>query len=322
MSNRRLHDWQPATVVKNMVVADGVRRLVLDLPGRPVAPPGSHLDVLVPLPAGEVVRSYSVVDDGRCPGRLSIGVRLDPNSRGGSSYIHLLRPGHELTTSQPVQTFDLTWGRPHYMLLAGGIGITPLVGMARRLRNWGADYQLVFVGRSRATMPFVDDLLADHPGRVALHPSDEDGRMNIDALIRQLPAETELYVCGPMGMLVTAQRSWTAQDRPLSRLRFETFGSSGAAPAAAFRVQVPRLGVETLVPADMTLLEALDSSGAEVMSDCLRGECGLCVVEVLDHDQDLDHRDVFLSERQRALGDKLCACVSRCVGGTLTIDIP
>lgn len=322
MSNRRLHDWQRATVVDNIPVAEGVRRVVLDLPGRPVAAPGSHLDVLLPLPAGEVVRSYSVVDDGRCPGRLSIGVRLDAINRGGSSYIHRLRPGDALTASQPVQTFDLTWGRPQYTLLAGGIGITPLVGMARRLRSWGAEYELVYVGRSRSTMPFVENLLADHPGRVRLHLSDERGRMDIDSFVQQLPIQTELYVCGPMGMLVAAQRSWASHDRPADRLRFETFGSSGTAPAVPFRVRVPRLGLETLVSADMTLLDALEASGAEVMSDCMRGECGLCVVEVLDHDQDLDHRDVFLSERQRALGDKLCACVSRCLAGTLTINIP
>ncbi len=322
MSNRELHDWQRAVVTESRPVARGVRRIVLDLPGRPAARPGSHLDVLLPLASGEVVRSYSVVDDGRFPDHLSLGVRLDPNSSGGSAHMHLLRPGDEVITSAPVQTFDLSWGRPRYTLLAGGIGITPLVGMARRLRAVGADYRLVYVGRTREAMPFVDDLLADHAGRVQLHVGSEQGRIDIDALIRELPADTEFYVCGPIEMLAAAKRCWAADGRRADRLRFETFGSGGTRASVAFRVVVPRLGVDEVVPADRTLLDVLDRAGAEVMSDCLRGECGLCLVNVIDHQQEIDHRDVFLSDRQQAEGDRLCACVSRCRGGTLTIDVP
>lgn len=322
MSNRKLHDWQRAVVVDSVPVADCVRRIVLDLPGRPSAPPGSHLDVLLPLPAGEVVRSYSVVDDGRLAPHLSIGVRLDRNSRGGSVYMHGLTPGAEISVSQPVQTFELSWGWPRYVLLAGGIGVTPMVSMARRLKRWGADYQLLYAGRTRGDMPFVADLVEDHPGRVRLHIADEQDRLDIDAMVKGFSADTELYVCGPRGMLLAVQQAWGEHDRPVNRLRFETFGSSGTASAAPFSVVVPRLGVRTEVSADMTLLDALEAAGVEVMSDCKRGECGLCTVTVLDHDHQLDHRDVFFSDRQRAMGDSLCSCVSRCTSGTLTIDVP
>jgi len=322
MSNRQLHDWQHSVVAESMLVAEGVRRIVLDLPGCPVAALGSHLDVLLPLASGEVVRSYSVIEDGRFPDHISLGVRLDPNSSGGSTHMHLLRPGDDLITSQPVQTFDLTWGLPRYTLLAGGIGITPLVGMARRLRALKADYQLIYVGRTREAMPFVDGLLADHAERVRVHVGAEQGRIDVDALIRGLSADTELYVCGPIEMLMAAKRSWAADGRRVDRLRFETFGSGATRSSVAFRVLVPRLGVDTVVPADKTLLDVLDSAGAEVISDCLRGECGLCLVNLLDHEQEIDHRNVFLSERQQADGDQLCACVSRSLGGTLTIDVP
>jgi vanillate O-demethylase ferredoxin subunit len=236
--------------------------------------------------------------------------------------MHRLQPGDELTVSQPVQTFELTWGRPGYVLLAGGIGITPLVGMARRLRHWGADYQLIYAARSRAEMAFAHELQQDHPGRVRLTSDDTDGRLDLDDLVTGLPVDHELYVCGPMPMLHAARRAWAATGRPPGRLRFETFGSSGTTPAAPFVVRVPDAGVEAHVPADRTALDVLAEAGIEVMSDCLRGECGLCLVDVLDTEGPLDHRDVFLSDRQRATNAQMCLCVSRSAGGVVTLHVP
>ena len=127
-------------------------------------------------------------------------------------------------------------------------------------------------------------------------------------------------MCGPIGLLEAAQAAWRAGGRPPGRLRYETFGSSGRCPAEDFTVHVPRLGKQVLVPRGATMLDALEAAGVGVLWDCRRGECGLCAVEVLAVEGAIDHRDVFLSARQRGEGRKMCACVSRVAGGSVTID--
>ena len=323
MSHRRAPAWGRAVVVSTTPVAQNIRHILLDVPGCPPAPPGAHLDVLVPTADGtRFVRSYSVVDNGRTGRAIGIAVRLDPRSRGGSAYMHGLRTGDTLTVSQAVQDFELTPGRPGYALLAGGIGITPMIGMARALAQRGADYQLVYAGRSRAGMAFLEQLDADHASRLRAVVDDEDGPLDCAKFVADLPTGTELYVCGPPAMLAAVQGEWQEAGRPPSLLRFETFGSGGALPTLPFDVWAPRTGIRTTVPADRSALQALEEAGAEVMADCLRGECGLCVVPVLAATGPVDHRDVFLSPRQKALGEEICLCVSRLAGDTLTIDLP
>ena len=139
------------------------------------------------------------------------------------------------------------------------------------------------------------------------------------AEIAQLPAGAQLYTCGPVPMLEAVKRAWSDAGRPLPDLRFETFGSSGRLPTQAFRLRVPRHGLEIEVPANTTLLEALEAAGVQTLWDCRRGECGLCAMDVLAIDGEIDHRDVFLSEHEKQANGRICACVSRAVG-TLAID--
>ncbi|WP_207482819.1 2Fe-2S iron-sulfur cluster-binding protein, partial [Arenibaculum pallidiluteum] len=130
----------------------------------------------------------------------------------------------------------------------------------------------------------------------------------------------ELYVCGPIGLLEAARRAWQDSGRPVDGLRFETFGSSGRHAAEAFRVCIPRLGREVEVPRNQSMLEALEAAGVEMIYDCRRGECGLCAVRILEVEGEIDHRDVFFSERQKAANQHMCTCVSRAVRGAVTID--
>lgn len=320
MPNRSVHDWRDVHVHASLPVTARVRRIVLDMPPAG-ASVGSHLDFLIPVGTGTVIRSYSVVADGRFPGRLSVAVQLARHSRGGSAWMHELRPGDVVTASQPLQTFPLTPGRPHYLLLAGGIGITPLIGMARLLHERGSDFRLVYTGRELADMAFARQLLTDHPGRVEIVHSARR-RLDVARLVRDAEPGTELYVCGPLSLLDAARQAWRAAVRPARSLRFETFGSGGLLENQTFTVRVPRLGLTTEVADDQSVVEVLEAAGAEVMYDCLRGECGLCAVPVLACDGDLDHRDVFLSDRQKHTGDQLCLCVSRVAGGGVTIDLP
>jgi len=328
--------WTTATVVDTTPVADGIRRIVLEpASAGPPAPPGSHLDVGVYVNGGADLRSYSVVGMGPYGNTYVLGVQLARQSRGGSAYMHSLRRGAQIPVTQPLQNFPLAYGRPRYLLLAGGIGITALVAMGRDLKDRGADYRFVYGARSRHLMAFVDELATDHGDRLELRIDDEGGRLDVDELIAGLAPDTELYVCGPIPMLDAVRRGWAQAGRPPSSLRFETFGSSGRFAPEPFRVRIPRLGYDVMVPHDVSLLEALENAGADMMFDCRRGECGLCEVRVMDVHGVIDHRDVFFSDAQHQRGDRMCTCVSRVVsartGGAsgadghdpvLTIDIP
>lgn len=309
--------WQRARVVQVADAAEGVRRIVLE-PERPKhAAPGSHIDVEMGDGARRV-RSYSVVrseDGGR---RLILSVRLSPTSSGGSAAMHRLRSGDELTVTCPLQNFPLAVGATRYVLVAGGIGITALVAMASALRRRGADYTLVFAGRTRPVMAYLDDLVAEHGERVRIHIDDEDTPLAVDGLvaeIRRTPAaaSTELYMCGPIGLMNAISRSWAVHDLPATNLRFETFGSSGGYPAQEFVVRLPQLNRKITVPPDTSILDALEAAGVETLSDCRKGECGLCLAKVVEATGTIDHRDVFLSEPQKERSSRLCLCVSRAV---------
>ncbi|GAA4544060.1 PDR/VanB family oxidoreductase [Streptomyces collinus] len=310
-----------AVVVTRIELVPDIVELVLH-PARAVrpVPPGSHIDITVPLPGGPEPRSYSLVDQGHDDGLLRIAVRLQQDGGGGSRWMHDLRPGSEITFAGPIDEFPLSPGRLPSVLLAGGIGITPIVGLAHALRTRGADYRLVYAGRSRDRMAFAGDLEREHPGRITVVEDGHGTFVDPDEVVASVPEGGVLYVCGPIGLLTAVRAAWERAARPPGALRFETFGTSGAVPAEAFRVEVPARGLSFDVPVGTSLLDALEAAGVEMMYDCRRGECGLCRVVILDVAGTVDHRDVFLSERQREEGRAMCTCVSRVAGASLTID--
>src|SRR3954470_5982066 len=330
--------WSRARVVDVCEVAQYVRQVVLapermDAP----APPGSHIDIGVYVNGRADVRSYSVVGSGAYGNEIVLGVQLARQSRGGAAFIHQLRRGQEVQITQPLQNFPLNYGRPGYVLAAGGIGITALVAMGKALKARGADYRFVYGARSRSLMAFVDELVAEHGDRMELRIDDEGGGLDVGELVASVPPGGELYVCGPTPMLDAIKAAWARAGRRPAELRFETFGSSGRFAPEAFRVRIPRLGLETTVPHDVSMLEALEACGADMMYDCRRGECGLCQVKVVGVEGVIDHRDVFLSDAQHEAGDRLQTCVSRIVSprtggltnggqvseyGMVTIDVP
>ncbi len=282
------------------------------------APPGSHIDVAVHPDGRPDVRSYSLLGGGG--GVHRIAVKRMPQSRGGSRYMWSLAPGDRLRVTAPRNRFALAFGRPAYLLVAGGIGITPIHPMALALADAGADVRLLYAGGSRSALPFVDDLHSRLGGRLEFFARDEGRRIDLEREIATLPPGGELYVCGPIGLLDEARAVWQRSGRPASGLRFETFGNTGRFAAEPFTVRIPRLNTEVRVPADRTMLEALEAAGVAMISDCRRGECGLCAVDVLETDGELDHRDVFFSERQKAESRRMCTCVSRVAHGGVTID--
>ncbi len=156
--------------------------------------------------------------------------------------------------------------------------------------------------------------------RLQLFLGEVGARVDIAAEIARLDPQGEFYVCGPIGMLEAAKRCWREVGRPVDRLRFETFGNSGEYPSVPFVVRIPRLRQEIAVDANQTILDALEEANIGMIYDCKRGECGLCALPILKVDGVVDHRDVFFSAAEKAQNTKLCTCVSRVYGGSITVD--
>jgi ferredoxin-NADP reductase len=312
-------DWCTGRVVAATPVARDVQRITIERPARGRAAPGSHLDVRVLLGGATDVRSYSIVESDDSGSLLTVSVLRVPDSRGGSVFMHSLAQGDEIQVTQPLQNFPLRVGAPRYVLLAGGIGITAMTAMARALRSVGADYTLVYVGRSRERMAYVDQLAEVHGDRLIVHVDAEQTPLDAAELVASVARHplgevTELYMCGPIRLMDAVRREWDAATLPPVNLRFETFGSSGWFQPVEFVVSLPQRQVETTVRTDETVLEALVRAGVDLMYDCRKGECGLCLLDIDAVDGQLDHRDVFLSAAQKDCGRSLSTCVSRVAG--------
>ncbi|MGW6956722.1 PDR/VanB family oxidoreductase [Streptomyces chartreusis] len=295
--------------------ADGVLSVELARPdGKPLPAwtPGAHLDLHV----GGFVRQYSLCGDPADPTAYRLGVLNEPSSRGGSRHVHTkLRPGQTVHAVGPRNHFVLE-PAASYVFLAGGIGITPILAMARRAERDGVPYRLIHGGRSRASMAFGAELSA-LDGDVTLVPQDEQGHPDLAAALRDLPADALVYCCGPEPLLKAVE-----EVCPTAQLRVERF----AAPVVerdgddtAFEVECRRSGVTLNVDAGTSVLEAAENAGLAVASSCRDGICGSCETRVLTGTP--DHRDFLLSEAERATGETMMLCVSRCASDRLVLDL-
>jgi len=281
-------------------------------------PAGSHLNIALLIDGQPVRRSYSLVGD-RDGEVYRIAVRLAPDSRGGSRAMWNLQPGARVEISSPASLLDIDWARQSYCLIAGGIGITPITAIASALRRKDINVHLHYAVKSCGDAAYLDELSTMLGDRLTVHASDEGARIDLDATFCTLPPDAIAIMCGPMRMLEAARRAWNNAGRSPADLRYETFGSSGLLPTAEFRVRLKGSDAELVVSPNSSMLDVLNDAGFEVMSDCQRGECGVCAVDVIAIDGEIDHRDVFFSEQQKKDNRKICPCVSRAVG-VVTID--
>ena len=187
------------------------------------------------------------------------------------------------------------------------------------LQRRGADIELHYAVKSRHDAAYLDDLAAILNDKLFIYASDEEQRLDIDATFAREAPDAMAIICGPMRILEAARKSWNASGRPATDLRYETFGSSGLLPTEAFRVRLNNSEIEIEVPQGKSMLSALCDAGHEIMSDCQRGECGVCAIDVVSIDGQIDHRDVFFSDHQNQTNEKLCPCVSRAIGA-ITVD--
>lgn len=294
--------------------------------------PGAHIQVEIPAVDGgrsgqpAQWRSYSLINvdpavDTRAGVRAyRLGIRREDEGRGGSRHMHTLQVGDVLNVREPVNHFPLA-APPAVLLIAGGIGITPMAAMAAELSAQKREYTLHFSGRSHDALPFVDELRAFAGERLVLHADDDAAtRLSIDALLDGAQVNQPIYVCGPAGMIdavlaAARRRGWHDCD-----LHYELF--TEAAPLegdTAFEVELKSSGKVLTVPADKSVLDTLIDNGADVMYDCRSGYCGLCSTRVCSGE--IDHRDTYLSDADKAAGNVMQVCVSRCRSGRLVLDL-
>ena len=335
-------NWMQATVLTTRDLSPTVREFEI----RPldVAPlsyaPGAHLQMQIMVQTRVQVGVRAAVQGAVSGGKLQtrsysltgapdphawrIAVKRMDDGRGGSMAMWRLTAGDRLMVSEPQNFFPLDLTAPGYLLVAGGIGITPLVGIAQRLaahaRSTGVPVRMLYGARSADELVFeaalhnafdgLPDALQTFTGRAPIDFARE---------IAALAPRAQLYTCGPVPMLEAIKRAWGTAGRPIADLRFETFGSSGRLPTQPFRLKLPRHGVDIIVPSDTTLMDALEQAGVPMIYDCRRGECGLCAMDVLAVQGEIDHRDVFFSVHEKAACKRICVCVSR-VTGEITLD--
>ena len=286
--------------------------------------PGSHLDVHVP---GGYLRQYSLCNDSEERHRYVIAVQRDARGRGGSRAMHEeVHPGAVLTTGLPRNDFPLLYARS-YVLVAGGIGITPMLSMARALQRQGARWHLYYCTRSPERTAFRELLSSpDFAPHVTLHHDGGDPARGLDlkAVLATRPGGVRLYCCGPAGLMRAVRETAIQHEWPREKVHFEAFSAeaTGAISDRAdteFQVVVRSTGATYPVPPGQSVLNVLRSNGLPVPSDCEAGSCGTCLTHVVEGEP--EHRDTFLSEPQRAACRNMLVCVSRARSQKLVLDL-
>lgn len=300
--------------------ADGIVSLTLRRPDAGELPPwepGAHIDVLL---AEGLERQYSLCGDPADRSVWRIAVLREPESRGGSARIHdRLTPGGSLRVRGPRNHFALR-PAPRYRFVAGGIGITPILPMLAAADAAGADWTLLYGGRTRASMAFRDQLTSRYGDRVLIRPQDETGLLDLAAHLGAPEPDTLVYCCGPGPLLDALERHCAASGRPQPHTeRFQPKAPDPTARDTGFEVVLARSGLTLTVPQDATILQTVRAAGVEVLFSCTEGTCGTCETDVLEGTP--DHRDSLLTAAERAAGETLMICVSRCRGDRLVLDL-
>jgi len=295
--------------------ADGVLALTLRHPlGEQLPPwePGAHIDVVL---GPGLERQYSLCGDPADRTAWRIAVLREPAGRGGSAHVHgQLRQGDKVRVRGPRNHFALR-PAPRYRFIAGGIGITPILPMLAAAEAAGAEWTLLYGGRTRESMAFTAEL-SRYGDRVTVAPQDESGLLDLAAVLDGVPEGTLVYCCGP-GPLLDAVEARC----PAGLLHVERFAPKEqlAGENTEFDVELAQTGTTVTVPADVSVLDAVRASGVEVLFSCTEGTCGTCETDVLDGTP--DHRDSVLTDEEREAGETMMICVSRCRGKKLVLDL-
>ena len=311
-------------VAKRTYEAEGIVSLALTKPdGRdlPAWEPGAHLDVT--LPSG-LIRQYSLCGDPSVRSEYRIAVLREVESRGGSLEVHEgLSVGTKLSILGPRNHFPVV-AAARYLFIAGGIGITPILPMISQLTANSVPWRLVYGGRRKLSMAFLEEILAIPDGDVVVAPEDEAGLLDIARELKSLTSETVVYCCGPEGLLRAVEDNCERMGIS-QRLHLERFGANSRLPAPdaggieGFDVHLAKANITLTVPADRSLLSVIREALPQVPFSCEEGSCGTCETEVLEGVP--DHRDQVLSEAEREDGKTMMICVGRSLTPRIVLNL-
>ncbi len=283
---------------------------------------GAHIDVHLP---NGLVRQYSLCNDPGESHRYLIGVLRDPASRGGSQAMHeMVNEGDMLKIGAPKNHFPLAHEARRSLLLAGGIGVTPILCMAERLAGAGAEFDMHYCTRSRERTAFVERIEASRfAPRVHFHFDDgpDEQKLDIAALLATPEAGTHLYVCGPKGFMDAVLDTARAQGWPEKQVHYEFFSAEPlkSDDDESFDVKLASSGRTVRVEAGQSVIEALAAAGVEVPTSCEQGVCGTCLTRVIEGTP--DHRDSYLTDEEREANDQFLPCCSRAKSALLVLDL-
>jgi vanillate O-demethylase ferredoxin subunit len=313
-------------VLRKTVEAEGICSFELaaaDGHPLPAFSAGSHIDVQV---ADGLTRQYSLCNDSAETHRYLIGVLREPASRGGSAAMHdRVQVGDVIQISAPKNHFALAHEAKRSLLLAGGIGITPILCMAERLAQTGADFEMHYCTRSPARTAFAERIRASaFADKVTFHHDDGDAAQKLDiaALLAKPEPGCHVYVCGPKGFMDAVLGTARAGGWPEAQLHFEFFTSDAAQPRdadEAFDVKLASSGRIVHVPKGVTVLRALDEAGVMLPFSCEQGVCGTCITRVIEGVP--DHRDMYFTPEEQAANAEFTPCCSRSKTPVLVLDL-
>ncbi len=297
---------------------------LVSVDGRPLPAfsAGSHVDVHLP---NGLTRQYSLCNDPNEAHRYLIGVLRDAGSRGGSQAMHdAVNEGDVLQISAPKNHFPLAHAAKHSVLVAGGIGITPILCMAERLAVMGASLEMHYCTRSLERTAFRGRITASaFAEKVQFHFDDGDAaqKVNLSSLFAAMGAGVHLYVCGPKGFMDWLLNAARAAGWPAEQLHYEFFGAEvvKSEDDASFEVKLASSGKVVLVSKEQTVVQALAAAGIEVLTSCEQGVCGTCLTRVLEGEP--DHKDMYLTPEEQAANDQFTPCCSRSKSRLLVLDL-
>ena len=324
MENEKLAESVKLKLVSARMLTDAVRELVFrrsddgKLAGYT---PGAH--VKFQLPAGE--RSYSLIDfeprsQDNSANTYCVAVLREAEGAGGSRHMHSLASGDEVLVSPPANDFSLIMDKPA-LLVAGGIGITPIISMATALAHAGTPFRFHYACRTKAAAAYRDELASAFGKQLTLHFDDQrETALDLRTLAASVTADEHVYVCGPKGMIEAVKSAMEAAGIASDRVHFELFTSAATqAGDVTFEVQLHSTGAVFEVPPGKTIIEVLEAGGVDLIYDCQRGDCGICQTDIIEGVP--DHRDVVLSDSEKAEGKVIQICVSRAKSARLVLDL-
>jgi len=279
---------------------------------------GSH--IVIEMQDGDTLRRtpYSLSSSPFDTDDYQVSIRRDDAGRGGSLYMHeSVEPGMAMSISHPANLFSLDKRAPKHLMLAGGIGITPFMSQTAQLARTGGKVELHYGVRNRELGAYVDELSVRLGPDLHVYLDENAERMDLDRILGNQPTGTHLYVCGPEPMIEAALDSARRLAWPQAHIHHELFART--APGEPFTIELQDSGLSVEVGETQSMLEAIENAGIDAPYLCRGGVCGQCETRVLSHDGELLHTDHWLSDAERAAGEKIMPCVSRC-RGTLVLE--